>query len=289
MTVQQIVDGIVKKTGVGPLPYERTCDRLIAGDPAREVTKVVTTFMATVEVIRKAAELGAELIITHEPTWFTGGDDTGWLPGDAVYERKKALIEATGVAIWRFHDHMHMDPDDGIYRGFDEETGWGPYRMPPDPSASSFPESLHGYFDGCYQLPTTTLRGLATFLQARFGMPFMRYIGDPDMPVERVCLLPGGGSLGLGTENMPMRLMRAREMDVIVCGDLTEWTLPAYVRDAYQLGLRKAIVVLGHERSEEAGMKHLGVWMRPVTGDIPIVFVDSREPFGYFLRNEQEG
>ena len=53
-------------------------------------------------VIRKAAELRAELIITHEPTWFTGRDDTGWLEGDPVYLLKKRLIEDTGVAIWRF-------------------------------------------------------------------------------------------------------------------------------------------------------------------------------------------
>lgn len=282
MTVQEIIDGMIQKTGVGPIPYERTCDRLMAGDPTREVTMIATTFMATVDVIRRAAALGAQLIITHEPTWFTGADDTIWLAGDPIYEQKKALIEETGVAIWRFHDHMHFDPDDGIYRGFDLETGWAKYRMPPDPSAGVFPPAMGEHFDGCYQIPPTTLGALAAFLQERFEMPTMRYIGDPDMPVERVSLLPGGGSLGLGSEHMPMRLMRARALDVIVCGDLTEWTLPAYVRDAYQLALCKGIVVLGHERSEEAGMKHLGTWMKSITGDIPVVFVDSGEPFGYF-------
>ncbi|NCB36607.1 MAG: hypothetical protein EOM58_11265, partial [Clostridia bacterium] len=101
----------------------------------------------------------------------------------------------------------------------------------------------------------------------------------PDLPVRRVGVLPGGGSLGLGSEQMPMRYMRMREADVLVCGDITEWTLPAYARDAYQLGFGKSIIVLGHERSEEPGMKHLGAWMAPILDGIPVVFVDSGEPF----------
>ncbi len=280
MKVREIVDGIVGKTGVGPLPEEKTCDHLMAGSFDGEVTKIAVTFMATAEVIRRAAALGVELIITHEPTWFTGRDDTGWLAGDEAYLRKKKLIEETGVAIWRFHDHMHAARPDGIFRGFDMETGWGKYHMPPDDSVPFF--AAHGTrFDGCYQLPPTTLGGLAAFFKERFNMPYVRVIGDPDMPVSRVGLLPGGGSLGLGTEQMPMELMRARDLDVILCGEVTEWTLPAYVRDAWQLGLNKAILILGHERSEEPGMKHLGAWLMSVTGGIPVYFLDAGEPFTY--------
>ena len=137
-------------------------------------------------------------------------------------------------------------------------------------------------FDGCYRIPETTLRGLAAFLQETFHMPDMRYIGNPDMRVERVGVLPGGGSLGLGIESMPMQLMKQRNLDVILCGDLTEWTLPAYVRDASQLGMNKGIVVLGHERSEEPGMKYLGDWMAGFLPEIPVVFLDAGDPFGTF-------
>lgn len=278
MTVQQIIDLVIAKTGVTPLPSDQTCDQLMAGSPDQKVTKIVSTFMATVDVIRKAIELGAEMIITHEPTWFTGADDTGWLEGDDVYNRKHALIQESGIAIWRFHDHMHMAQEDGIFRGFELETGWKAYRMPDEQCPR-----LHGNrpFRGCYQLPKTTLGALNTFLKERLAMPVIRYIGDADMAVERVALLPGGGSLGLGSEHMPMDMMRDAKLDVILCGEVTEWTLPAYVRDAYQLGLAKAIVILGHERSEEWGMKHLGDWMASIVRDIPVVFVDAGETFQY--------
>jgi hypothetical protein len=78
---------------------------------------------------------------------------------------------------------------------------------------------------------------------------------------------------------MPMELMCRRNLDTIICGEITEWTLPAYVRDAWQLGLHKSILILGHERSEEPGMKHLGPWLRSVTGDIPVLYIPSDEPF----------
>jgi putative NIF3 family GTP cyclohydrolase 1 type 2 len=113
------------------------------------------------------------------------------------------------------------------------------------------------------------------------NMQVVQIIGDPDMKVSRVGVLPGGGSLGLGTEYMPMRYMRLRNADVLICGDITEWTLPAYVRDAYQLGFHRAILVLGHERSEEPGMKHLGAWLADIVNDTPVVFLDAEEPFTY--------
>ena len=120
MTVGEIIDGIIKKTGIGPLPKEQTCDQLISGNSNMEVTKVVTTFMATVDVIKKAIAMDANFIITHEPTWFNGKDCIDWLEEDPVYLEKKKMLEDNNIAVWRFHDHMHMGEEDGIYRGFDQ-------------------------------------------------------------------------------------------------------------------------------------------------------------------------
>lgn len=291
MKVREIIDGIIKKTGVEPLPYERTCDHLMMGSMDAEVTCIATTFMATVDVIKRAQALGAELIITHEPTWFTGKDDTDWLDGDPVFERKKQLIESTGVTIWRFHDHMHFADDDGIRRGFDEELGWGALHLPLPAegfiSAKEARKDEHFAFDFCYNIPRTTLGELCALFADKLDMRVVQAIGDMDMPIERVALLPGGGSLGLGVEEMPMQLMRRYDLDLIVCGDILEWTLPSYVRDAQALGINKAILVLGHERSEEAGMKHLGSWLKSITGDIPVHHLDAKEPFTYWLDNNK--
>ena len=102
MKVGEIIDGIILKTGVPRLPEDKTCDRLMAGSLDCEVTKIVSTFMATVDVIREAAESGANFIITHEPTWFTGMDDTAWLEGDPVYQKK------TGAHRADRHEHLAL-------------------------------------------------------------------------------------------------------------------------------------------------------------------------------------
>ena len=269
MKVREIIDGLLNKT-CGEKRFETTCDIQTAGNPEMEVTGIVTTFMATVDVIRKAAEAGANFIITHEPTWFNGMDETDWCENDSIYLAKKKLLEESGIAVWRFHDHMHMGSStDYIYTGMQKELGWEEYLQPDEKEP------------WVYELPETTLRELALELKKRFQMDVIQIIGRPDTRITRAGLLVGGGSLGLGREVMPMEVMERDRLNVLICGDITEWTTCAYVNDAQQLGFDKAMIVLGHERSEEAGMKHLVPVLQTVAGDIPVTFISAGEPFAY--------
>lgn len=274
MKVYEIVNEIIKKTGMDRLPDHMTCDLLIAGNENMEVTKIVTTFMATVEVIEKTIEAGANFIITHEPTWFTGKDSIEWLGDDPVYIEKKKLIEDNEIAIWRFHDHMHMGNEDLIYRGYDLETNWGKYKIK-NPGQ-------YEHFGACYQIPVMTLEELCRYFKETLDMKVIQIVGSPKMKVERVGVLVGGGSLGLGVEELPMLIMKQNRLDLLICGDITEWTISAYIRDAAAMGMNKGMLILGHERSEEMGMKHLGSWLKDITGDIETQFIDAGEPFTYF-------
>jgi hypothetical protein len=67
----------------------------------------------------------------------------------------------------------------------------------------------------------------------------------------------------------------------MVCGEILEWTLCAYVRDADQLGMNKAMIILGHNRTEEVGMKYLPEWLKILMPDIPVWFCEAGEPFSY--------
>lgn len=265
MKVKEVVDRIIQACDTEPMA--QTCDQVIAGDWEAEVSGIVTTFMATIEVIQDSILKGANLIITHEPTYFTHHDQTDWLPGDPVFERKRKLIRENGIHIWRFHDHMHRMKPDKIYQGLNQELGWESY---------CHPEKRH-----CYTLPQTTVGELAVFLKEKLGVKLAQVVGRVDTPVERVGVLVGGGSLGLGSEQMPMELMRGENLDVIVCGEIVEWTLCAYVRDADQLGLQKALIILGHNRTEEVGMQYLPAWLETLLPGIPVWFSEAGEPFSY--------
>ena len=123
---------------------------------------------------------------------------------------------------------------------------------------------------------------LAADLKRKLDMTTLQTIGDPEMPVNKVLILVGGGSLGLGVEEMPMQAMEQTHADVMLCGGVTEWTTCAYIRDAMQLGQNKAMIKLGHERSEEAGMEYMVTWLPDLIDHCcPVIFIDAKEPFVY--------
>src|SRR5690554_4170029 len=153
MKVQQVIDAILTDS-CGDFRLEKTCDQLMSGHADMEVTGVVTTFMATVDVIRQAIAVGANMIITHEPTYFTGADDTDWLKDDPIYLAKIKLIEENAIVIWRFHDHMHRASTDRIYDGLLKEIGWED-------------KLLERKKPQTYQIEETTLSELASFFKQK--------------------------------------------------------------------------------------------------------------------------
>src|SRR6516162_5408948 len=59
-----------------PALPQNTVDTIKAGDASTRVTGIVTTFLDTMDVLREANRLGANLVITHEPTFYNHLDDT---------------------------------------------------------------------------------------------------------------------------------------------------------------------------------------------------------------------
>ena len=72
LTAQDIVDRVKKSVGVEWRADD--VDTFKAGDPSTVVTGVVTTSMATLDVLQKAVQSGANLIITAAPTFYTKAD-----------------------------------------------------------------------------------------------------------------------------------------------------------------------------------------------------------------------
>src|SRR5688572_5552323 len=105
LTIQQAIDAII--ADVPGAPFPDTVDTVKIGDPTQLLAGIAITFLASYQVIQQAAQLGANLIITHEPTFYGHLDDTDWLKEDPVYAAKRQLIEQHNLVIWRFHDYLH--------------------------------------------------------------------------------------------------------------------------------------------------------------------------------------
>jgi putative NIF3 family GTP cyclohydrolase 1 type 2 len=72
VTAQEIVDRIKKNVGIDW--SNDTVDTFKAGDPSTVVTGVVTTSMATLDVLQKAVKAGANLVISAAPTFYSRAD-----------------------------------------------------------------------------------------------------------------------------------------------------------------------------------------------------------------------
>src|SRR4051794_16001717 len=72
LTARAVIERIQKQVGV---PWRaQTVDTIKAGSPETPVTGIATTFMATFDVLQRAAAAGKNLVITHEPTFYSHED-----------------------------------------------------------------------------------------------------------------------------------------------------------------------------------------------------------------------
>ncbi len=258
LTAADVMHRIIQATGATPPP--NTVDTLKAGDPNIIVTGIVTTFMDTYPVLEQAAASGKNLIITHEPTFYNHPDDMSLLAGDPVQEQKLAFIREHHLVVWRFHDTWHLRRPDGILTGMIDEFGWKPYESTSDPNL--------------FTLPPTTVGQLAASLQARTGARVIRIVGDPAMPVTQVALMPGAAGF------LPqVKTLQRDDVQVLVAGESREWETVPYVQDAAAQGRHKALILLGHEVSEEAGMRYCAEWLKTVVPGMPVEFIPAGEPF----------
>jgi len=257
-TARQLVERI--KENVQCEWSASTVDTFKAGDPDTAVSGIATTFMASLDVLQRAAASGKNFVITHEPTFYNHFEKTDAIEGDKVLAEKRAFIEKHGMVVWRFHDHWHRRQPDGISQGMARQLGWEKYRSPDDPAL--------------YELPETTLRGLAEKLKDQLGASVVRVVGKPKMKVRVAALLPGaGGSVG------QIRMLQRDDVEVVLAGETPEWETVEYVRDAVTAGKAKALVLLGHANSEEAGMENCAAWLKGFIAEVPVEFIRAGDPF----------
>ena len=258
LTAAEVMQRIIAATGATP-PAD-TVDTLKAGDPATVVTGIVTTFMDTYSVLEKAVASGKNLIITHEPTFYNHLDDLSPLAADPVLTQKLAYIREHHLVVWRLHDTWHLRQPDGILAGMVEQFGWKPYQSKTDPHL--------------FPLPPTTVAKVAASLQARTGARAIRIVGDPAMPVTQVELLPGAAG-----SDKQIKALQQDDVELLVAGESREWETVPYIQDAAAEGRHKALILLGHEVSEEAGMDECARWLRTIFPGLPIAFIPANEPF----------
>ncbi len=261
MTIQQVIDLIIQDIPGAPFP--KTVDTIKAGDPDQKVTGIVTTMFATVAVIEKAAAIGANFIIAHEPTFYNHLDETNWLENNDVYKYKSALLKKYNIVVWRFHDYMHAHKPDGVISGVLEALGWEKYA-----DITKKPYLMN--------IPPASLQSIIDLTKKKLGIAHLRYVGDKQQVCSKIVFAPGSAG-----GRMQISALTAEKPDLLIVGEVDEWETSEYVRDLRASGSKTSLLVLGHIVSEEPGLEWLVKWLQPRLKDIRITHIPSSDAFSW--------
>ena len=267
-TAREVVAAIQEHVGISW--QKETVDTFKAGNPDTPVTGIAVTMMATLDVLQRAAANGQNFVITHEPTFYNHLDvPDGMNEADPVWKEKREFIEKHGMVVWRFHDHWHRRKPDGILAGMVHAMGWEKYQQEENPYLFTMPER--------------TLEALAAEVAKKLGSPVLRVVGEPGMKVTRIAFSPGSAGFVRETHALEMD-----NVDVLLVGETREWETVEYAADAVTEGKRKALIVIGHVPSEQAGMEECARWLKTFVKDVPIEFVPTRQPFWTLAEREKK-
>lgn len=269
VTAQEIVDRI--RSAVGVDWQASTVDTFKAGEPSTPVTGVVTTSLATIDVLRRAVKAGANMVITSGPTFYSRADTPTppagrgqgaapqARPGDPVFAAKNEFIKANNLVVWRFSDHWQLRTPNPFAQGLTDALGWARYRTSGEPARLT--------------VPPLTLDALAARVKravnARGGV---RVVGNPQTRLRTVAVLPGTLAIQRVVAVLP-------GVDVIVAGEIREWESSEYARDVVNAGIGKGLVLVGRSLSEDAGMRVCAEWLRPIVREVPIRWMPAGDPY----------
>jgi len=261
-----------------PIDEKTSRDQVLYGDPNQQCRGIVTTCWASVEVIKKAADLQANLIIVHEALFWNRGDKTAWLQESAnqTFLAKKQLLDETGIVVWRNHDFVHSgiplggEYVDGIFYGVAKLIGWLEYQVSTDLLVRTF------------VLPLTTVEDLGRQLIEKFGLNGLRIIGKPEDVISKVAItfhIMGEFDQGIIT------IIEKEKIEAIIALEITDFTVSEYIRDSSLLGFPKAVFAVGHFNVEEPGMAYMVEYLPQALGaQIPCTFVKSGDMYDFITK-----
>lgn len=231
------IEAHLRSLNGGWVDYRNSVDNWKAGNPDAEVTGIAVGWMSYTWALEKAAALGSNLFITHEPTFFHHLDNDPDVLSRPECKSKLAVIEALGLSVLRCHDLWDQYPGIGIADSWGLKLGLG------EPIDGS------GYFrvyDGRGREAVEIARELACRVRD-LGQPGVHLIGSPRRVIHRIVT-------GTGAETPYYEMLTNYRADLVVCADDGLW----YWRDgAHAIDNGHNIVVFHHHVSEDYGMKLL--------------------------------
>jgi putative NIF3 family GTP cyclohydrolase 1 type 2 len=240
----------------GWMNLANTVDTFKSGDPSIEVRGIAVGWMSYTWALQRALELGCNVFVTHEPTYYDHLDNNEKMLALPAVQAKRRFIDQSGLVILRCHDLWDQYPAIGIPDSWGDWLGLGK------------PIAGEGYFR-VYDVRGRTARDVARQVAARvapLGQSAVELAGPPDQPVTRVCV-------GTGAITPFLKMLSHYGVDLAICTDdgFTYW------RDAaYAIDMGVPVIVVNHAVSEEAGLMNLARRLSEQFPAIPVHHIPQR-------------
>jgi len=250
------VHGYLKSLDGGWVDWEKTVDTFKSGAPEAEVKGIAVAWMPYNHALEKALELGCNLFVTHEPTYFNHRDNDPDIFRFPAVTAKRKFIEEKGLVIIRCHDVWDQYPEIGI------PTGWGNLLELGKPIDGA---GYYYVYDGKGRTSGAMARQIASHT-APLGQPGVQLIGPEDTPVNRIVL-------GTGAITPMFHFIEELGADMAICVDDSF----VYWRDgAYAIDAGFPVAVVNHPVSEEHAMKLLAGHLSKKYPEIPVHHIPER-------------
>lgn len=240
-----------------------TVDGLLIGNEYDQVTKIAVAFMPSIEVLKKAAKLGANLLICHESPYYEHQNRDNHA-SNVVMKEKMKLAAELGIAIYRNHDSLHRQSPDMITAGLVQKLTWGEKIVEFDAISATV------------EIPESSLEEIMIHIKENLNIQSVRYIGSLANKVNTISIL--AGFRGSAANVIPLL---QKESDLVIYGEGPEWETPEYAKDALALGYNKNVIILGHMESEEPGMRLLVHQLQKEFPKVRTEFIAS-DPFIHY-------
>jgi len=234
----------------------------IFGDRDQDVRAMGCTWSPTKSVLERAASLGVNFLIAHEPLFFPYYQ-TPWYRNWPVDEKpanraRRAILEEHRIAVYGFHSPWDVKPGDGV--------------LDQCAAALGFEEVLGAAFvTRLYRIAEVSVAELAGHVKRALGCPGVRVIGALERRVQKVGLSIGG----LGQTFGSAEELAHMGAEAIVFGEMLEYTL----RHGIELGL--AMVEAGHCATENPGIRRQAELLNEEFPDVRTYFLDAGSPWIY--------
>ena len=253
------INEIVSLLREGAALPQRTCDSVKVGDGERTVSHIGVTMTATLDTLKKAKAAGCDLLIAHEPTFYTHLED--WRD-DSLVEEKTRFIKEAGITVYRHHDAMHFREKDSITAGMVSAIGLKGRVVKTEYLASSL----------IYLDAPISIGELTAMLKERLSLNKLRVAGTLDGKVSCIALC-------FGLPEGVFHLLRREGVDCVLTGEAYEWQLGEYARDAAAFGKQKTLIVMEHIASERAGMCAFADELKEMLPDIPVTYFETESVY----------